>query len=48
MKRIIPKCYFNKAKQMYPSEKDKTRLMDIATMLKIITNSHCGKFIIYT
>lgn len=43
MKRIIAKCYFDKAKQMYPNEKNKTRLMNIAIMLKIITNSHYGK-----
>ena len=42
MKRIIPKCYFDKARQMYPNEKNKTRLMDIATMLKIIANSRYG------
>lgn len=42
MKRIISKYYFNKAKQMYPNEESKTRLMDIAIMLKIITNSHFG------
>ena len=43
MKRIIPKCYFDKAKQMYPNEENKTRLMDIAVMLKIIANSCYGK-----
>ena len=43
MKRIIPKCYFDKAKQMYPNEKNKARLMDIAEMLKIIANSRWGK-----
>ena len=43
MKRIIPKCYFDKAKQIYPNEKNKTRLMDIAEMLKIIANSRYGK-----
>lgn len=43
MKRIIPKCYFDKARQMYPNEENKTRLMDIALMLKIISNSHYGK-----
>lgn len=42
MKRIIPKRYFDKAKQMYPNEENKARLMDIATMLKIIANSHYG------
>lgn len=43
MKRIVPKCYFDKAKQMYPNEKNKTRLMDIAIMLKIIAHSRYGK-----
>ena len=44
MKRVVPKCYFDKAKQIYPNEENKTRLMDIAIMLKIIANSHYGKF----
>lgn len=43
MKRIIAKYYFDKAKQMYPNEKNKTRLMDIAEILKMTMNSHCGK-----
>ena len=42
MKRIVPKCYFDKAKQMYPNEENKNRLMDIAAMLKIIANSRYG------
>ena len=43
MKRIIPKCYFDKARQIYPNEKDETRLMDIAILLKITMNSCYGK-----
>ena len=43
MKRVIAKCYFDKAKQMYPNEKNKTRLMDIAEILKMTMNSHYGK-----
>lgn len=44
MKRIIPKRYFDKARQMYPNEKDETRLMDIAILLKITMNSCYGKY----
>ena len=45
MKRTIAKCYFDKAKQMYPNEKNKTRLMDIAVTLQIIANSRYGSYL---
>lgn len=44
MNRIIAKIYYDKAKELYPNEKDKTRLMDIAVQLKITMNSFYGNY----
>ena len=42
-KYVIPKVYFDEAKNLYPDEKDKNRLMRIAGLIKLIKNSCYGK-----
>ena len=42
-KYVIPKVYFDEAKNLYPDEKDKNRLMHIAGLIKLIKNSCYGK-----
>lgn len=44
MKEIIAKVYYDKAKKLYPNEKNKHRLILIAEMIKMNTNSLYGKY----
>ncbi len=38
----ISKVYFDKAKKMFPHERNKKRLIELAEAIKIVTNSVYG------
>lgn len=44
MKKIVAKIYYNKAKELYPNETNKSTLINLAEAIKISMNSCYGKF----